>query len=198
MSQTLISTARMQLSYTIAGLQHKLNLYVKNATPSGGTYDIDVRPSVGGVITFDHAADGIADVLEELMPSGATLDSVALQLLTGSIWNSVYFANPSMTPSANTYVKAQQVTLVLRDTSFFKVKVITLEQTFPLPVHYSSYAALGGDTLNYVKEFTGNNTVTYPPFNWVVSRGERFLADGPFVGLTTDLNDKVRRARGLV
>lgn len=198
MSQPLVSTARIDLSYSVSSLLHHLRCYIKNLTVSGASWDIDANPAVGGVLDWALAAQGLWDTLRPLMPTSATVNQASLQSRSGLIWTPLASYSPTGAVSANAYSPAQQATLTLRDTSNFKVRVIVLEQTFPIPAHFPSYGALTGDTLTFAKQFTVQRTVTNAPWEWLVSRGERFLSDFSFVALTTDLNDDVRRARGLV
>lgn len=198
MAQALVSTARIDLHYTVSTKAHVVRVYVKNLTVAGASWNIDGAPVVGGVIDWSAAAQGLWDSVKPLMPSAATVDGANLMSRSGSVWTPLASYTPTGAVSANAYSPAQQMSLTLRDTGTKFVRFLLLEQTFPLPAHFPSYGALTGDTLTMAKQFTVQRTVTNAPFEWLVSRGERFLADFSFVALTTDLNDKLRRARGLV
>lgn len=197
MSSPLVATARIDLQYTVSTLPHHFRAYVKDLTVAGSSWTVAQRPSLGAAIDWADAAQGIWDTIRALMPVGSTADSATLQSRSGTIWTPLASYSPTGAVSANTYSPAQQMTLTLRDTGFKKVRVIFLEQTFAIPIHYPSYGGLSGDVLTFAKQFTTNRTVTNAPFEWQVSRSEDYLADFSFVALTTDLNDKVRRARNL-
>lgn len=198
MSVPLLASARMHFMYTIAGLQHVMNLYCA-AVEVSGVYNVGLN--AGGNITVQQAADAVGSgMCPMLTAADCTSFTATLQTLTGGVWfpRSTVVVAGTLAASGTT-IKGGQVSLVLRDISNHLMKVILLESQAPVGFRTTSPAGLSTAASNFYKLFSvTSGTVTNRPALWAVSRGDNALFAEPMVGFTTDLNDKVRRARGLV
>lgn len=199
MATTLVPTYRMEFSYVVTGLLHKVRHYVNvdTSTPvkilkRDGTTAITPAAAAAGFVDAFQSGYGV---------NQPTAFGWIFQHLVTGVWLPVATGTE---PNENTVTTPQQlgaqVTSVFRDTAFKKVRLIELESIVPGPFHFANLAAatsfnaaLGGLLQQYDSTFT----VTNPPFEWVVGRSGNYLATNPLVGVTWDLNDKVRRARNL-
>lgn len=198
MAVPYLAEARAHFIYQVASLTHTMNIPC-NISVTGGVYTIDAN--AGGAIGVQAAADAVGGDLAPLFSDddfgGMTME---LQEKVGLSWVTRDTVTPAGTASASVVtVQASQLTLVLRDISNHLAKIILLETVATLPYHYTSVGALAGNLLDFYKLFSvTSGTVANRPAYWMVSRGDNALMDQPLVGVTGDLNDKVRRARGLV
>lgn len=198
MAQTLLATGRITLPITVDGLLHKLRVYVKNPTASGGSYNINSRTSDLNDQLWTTAAEDLASSIS--YGQGVTAVSVGdayLESRSGLIWTTLAFHTCGLNNALGTYAPGTQQTMVFRDTAGYKVKIIALEGNLNAPYHNGSYSSLTSTQLALIKQFTAAYTLTNAPYLWMVSRGNRYLNSASYVGLTIALNRKVRRRRGL-
>jgi hypothetical protein len=194
MSTPLSASYRLEFPYTSAGRPHKIRAYARIATL---TPSITLEARDGATeIDWTLAAAQFADAMSEVMPSGSTFGTVTLQHKTGLVW--VPIATTAVSQSvAGTAMPATQVTMVLRTTTFKKIRWTMLDTNQAAPAHASGVP--GSGVIHGTAAFfynTGSNDPSDPYF-WQVGRDNQYLADASFVGWTVDLNDKVRRAAGL-
>lgn len=196
MSQALLASARIVVPYNVGALPHIHHAYARGLAPVGGSYNINSRALDNNDIVWTAAATQLTNAIASVLPVGSTFGTTLLQQLVDSVWVSI--AAVSLTPAvtANAVQYAAQMTMTLQDVAFKKVKVVLLETCQPANQHISS--PTGGDaTLDtFASYYTGTHGNAADPYNWLVGRGNRFLLSSPFVYVTTDLNDKIRRARG--
>lgn len=204
MATPLTASYRMNFAYTVSGYTHRLRQYCK-AVIVGGAYKLVERDGTTQ-ITPQNAADGMGNALDNLFEdNNPSTCAWTLENLSGSAWNPVDSGSATVDSGvATAYVPASQITLVSRDTAFKKVRTIVLESNIRPPYHFN---ALGSNTGQlhafsstlwaFCLAFDLAAPEVYSPILWVVSRGNNYLADHGFVGVTGDLNDKIRRGRGL-
>lgn len=196
MPQALLATYRLRTEYTIGGLTHKTVQYVKGVSGSPGSIILTDRTSA--THTLQQAADAWAQNLDAILDNTLTSVNVFLDQLVAGIWQLVDTVTVSLAGSSGTaYKPATQLTYVFRDSSFFKMKVVLIEASQSAPAHWTSPTGGGSSNNTLVKEYTSGHVSTHAVWLWGVSRGNRYLADSPFVGGTCTLNRKIRRARGL-
>lgn len=199
MATPLVPTYRLEFSLTVDGLLHKMRHYVNVDTST--PVKILGRNGIS-VITPTEAATGWATVVQTAWKSAAVpaFNWIFQHLVTG-VWLPVDSGTVTNTNSSGTSPQqGSQVTLVLRDIAFKKVRVIALETLIPGPFHFTNIvaaAAFNGPLGDLIKGYDTTAATTNPPHDWVVGRSGNYLVTNPLVGATWDLNDKVRRARNL-
>lgn len=198
MSVPVLATHRMHFSYIVAGLTHTLNLF---CSASGTGTAALLNYLAGGTLTPQEGSDATA---AGVAPFFASADfggwAWALQKYVSGTWVTENSGSSSLTGTAAVVtVKASQMTIVLRDISNHFAKVVLLEGYFTPSYHFVSASALSGDIETVYNTFSKTSgSDPDRPALWMVSRGDNKLMDEPLVGLTGDLNDRVRRSRGLV
>lgn len=197
MATPLSATGRIVLPYTVDGQVHQWHAYVRNPTVTGSTYNINTRTTDSNDLDWLAAADGMAATLSKFVSSATAFGSALLQLRSGSVFNTVAAKTVTNGSAVSGYNKASQLSIVMRDTLFRKVKVILLEGIFSPPFHAPGYPTGDTGVDGLVKEFTSAHTVTAAPYIWLVGRGNGYLNTSPVLGVTIALNRKVRRNRGL-
>lgn len=200
MGQPFLATKRMMFQYVVSGLTHTAHLYVKNTSPSGGSFTIGVRPSGVSTLNFHDAADALHESWSTILPSGSTFGQTHLQQLVGQQWQDMEVYTPvSTNHAAGTLLPAGEVTLVLRDTSYFPVKVVALDPNTTAPLKFNDVPSIPSGSLGtFAEQFSSFFNVANAPWNWQVSRANNFMASsGGFVSAVTTLNRKTRRRRSL-
>ncbi len=197
MSTPLSALGRIVQPYTIDGLTHLVHAYVRNPQVSAGQWKINTRSTDANDLNWEDAADALAESLSYLMALATTPGTAELQTYASGIWTVRSTHSVALTHKAGTYIKSSQATMVLRDINFKKVKVVLIEGIPQPPSHFTTAATGFTDFDNYMKQWLSNFTVTNAPYSWQVGRGNQYLNTSGFVGFTTSLNRKIRRARGL-
>jgi hypothetical protein len=189
----------LEFKWSVAGFVHRLNTYMAYNDVLGQHQMVDrdgittILWTVGAQYFWDKIR-AIYDTSGVASPASVTLFS-----RSGTLWNLIDVANLTGAGlHAPPYTPAQQWTWVLRDTAFFKLRFVLLET-------YNGYAAHFNDGITttaindaITNALNGVDVSANAPFRWMKSRGNRFLAaSGTVAGLTADLNDKLKRARGL-
>jgi hypothetical protein len=199
MSEPLAATARIELTYTILNFQHRLRHYCAYNDVLGQHQLVD-RDGITTIL-WTVAAQYWWDKLRPLLENATwfTPPQAQLQHRDGAIWNPIDFATLTGTESSGqlTY-QASQATLVLRDSAFKKIRVLALEHTGGYAFHSQSGQGPNQAFTEWTNAYSGADTSANAMYRWVKSRGDRFiLGTGNVAGLTFDLNDKLKRARGL-
>jgi hypothetical protein len=199
MSQPLLATFRMVINYRVAGVNHAWRGYCFAPTPTVGAPDILQRDGVS-VLDWTDAANYSWDQMRTLYNTGS-IDSAqaVLEQFADPVWNPISFHTLTGGGASSASQKnAQQITYVLRDTAFFKLRFILLETVQGYTGHVGTGYGLGTDQNSFTEKLDGTETNVNAFWNWQKSRGNRyFLASGTVAGLTFDLNDKLKRRRGL-
>jgi hypothetical protein len=199
MAQPLLATYRLVIEYQIEGVLHTLHMYCSVDNPTAATPDIIARDGTTDM-PWDDVADDVWDFLRVHFNTGA-VDSAAAKLeqFDDPVWNSIAFHTLTGAGSSSAATKkAQQTTYVLRDSAFFKVKFILMETVNDYIGHVGTGYGLGTDMNALTEALDGTNPDAHAFYNWLKSRGNRYLiTNGVVAGLTFDLNDKLKRTRGL-
>jgi hypothetical protein len=189
----------MKFSYIISGLTH-VNVVYTDASLVAGVYTMFDRLA-GFTLDPQNGADGWAGSFSALNPAtgGPTSALWELQELVGVSWITRVSGSTSLTTvSSTTYFAAAQMTVTLRAISANKLKVVQLENIAIPPYHYIAAGSLPSPFASWYAKWTMSGSSPYGPWRWALSRGGDALMDDPLVAITGDLNDSVRRARGLV
>jgi len=197
MTPPLVAASRIVLPININGLVHKLRVYARNATLVGTDWMINTRETDANDLAWADAVADLAAAVSFLLPTTASANAAILEKRTGDLWNPVDFVVVPLPNKGGTSVAASQITLVMRDTTFYKVKVVVMEGIIDGPGRYPSFDTLTGALLNMASEWDDTHTLDNAPWRWQVGRDNEYLLDNPFVGLTITFNRKMRRARGL-
>jgi hypothetical protein len=195
MAQPLVATSRITIPYTVDGQPHKARAYCsQSGVVVGGFIQIDSRitPSAIG---WNDATMQWQSRLQQILPNTTVFGAALLEERSGVVWNPLDVLALTGT-GTNSTKPASQITTVLRDAAFFKVKAVLLDTNQQPTNHYGSPVTGVTDLDTYLVGYSAS-IIPEDPFYWQKSRGDRFLISSPFVGLTTDFNDRVRRARGL-
>lgn len=199
MATPLSATGRISIPYTVAGKLHYQRVFVRGITPVGATYNINSRTLDANDIDWQDAAEALVTAAATYLGGTSVIMGEAiLEQFSDPVWEPLQYHDVSgISLHAGTYEPAHQVTLVLRDKAFKKVKVVLAEDLVTQLFHFTSEGAAQNLVPDWVKEFTQNNTLTTAPYIWMVGRSDQYLADNPLVGCTGTYNRKFRRARGL-
>lgn len=198
MSQPLLATARLQFLYQVSGLNHRLNMYMAYNDVLGQHQMVDrdgittVLWTLGGQYAWDKIR---AIFTAASLPAPASL---SLFQRSGTLWNLIDVASlTGIGTYAGTVALASQGTWVLRDLAFKKLRFVLLELPFGYVGHFNNGLSSDGQLNAVSNMLSGADTNANAPYRWMKSRGDRFLAaNGVIAGLTFDLNDKLKRARG--
>lgn len=194
MSQPLIATWRLTQPYTVAGLVHKWRAYFRIATT---TPALTVRAR-DGVTTFaiDDVIERVAQNMRNVLPTGATFGTALVEEHVGLIWQPRYVHLPTPSAAAGTHFPATQITVTMRDSGFHFVRLVILDGNVSAPRHFATLPATS-EINAWLAGYVSTAPNPEAPYFWQVSRSNLYLLDGGFAGITLDLNDKIRRARGL-
>src|ERR1700690_2054711 len=197
MATPLVPTTKIQWVYTVSGVPHKLVTLV-NATLIGGVWNLLDRDLVT-THTLADAMSGINPAFQAI--SGSDWDTGitgTLFQLSGIVWNPMSVVTDTITPAGGTGILGSQMTMVLRDINFKQVKVLVMEGTCAVGKHYNSQSAIEAAVGDFAKAFDGTGVTAHKPYLWVVCRsGGHLIGGSPWIGVTTDFNNKLRRRRGL-
>lgn len=196
MPTPLVATYRIVTQYTVSSLVHVQHSYCQPDTVDGD--DTTLVPRDGGAaILWSDAADkqwANAFTYWVVADDGAV---ATLEHRVGSIWNPVAF-HTLTGGGGGSLAAASQLTVVMRDTSFKKLRLTLMEGNTGYVGHSASGVGMPGDIDSLIYAFTTPVDDRACPGNWVKSRSNLFLLEsGTVAGATLDLNDKLKRARGL-
>jgi len=199
MSQPLVATSRISIPYIVDGENHIARVYV---VKSGSSVPYGVVLSDASTISFADAAQGVWDAMQFAFSDNGTQVSVptaVLESLVGSAWLPLEFAVlTGHGRSGGEDYHARQTTLVYRDTSYKKVKIVLMEGRFRDPEHVVAPSNSTSNLNGLLGAFAGFQTITNDPTEFVVGRSENYLlGTSGAVGATVALNRKIRRRRGL-
>jgi hypothetical protein len=186
------------MPYVVDGLTHRSHEFTKPAVVGGASYQIPVQGG-GANINWEDAVDVYAAFLSFIMATATTPGVATLEQKVSGSWLVKSSHTPAFSNAAGTYIKATQLTIAMKDTGNNIMKTIQLEGPFDLPRHWASFSAVpSGAIKDALTGFDSTNTGATNPYKWMVSGQELHLRSSPIVGVTTTLNRRVRRSRGLV
>lgn len=186
---------RITIPYTINSLPHVTRFYVKQPTPTGGTYNIFGRFSVTADIPWKDAADQFAAAISYLLPATLTPDTVLLEQFDGLVWVLRETHTTTFPNVAGSTQVAGQYTATFRDAAAKLLKIVILEGNRPYPARNTSVTGGSGAEDSFLQEFTSSALTSPSPWATVVSHREQFLQAAPFVSSRTTLNEKLEKQR---
>jgi len=199
MAVPLLATWRMKFLYTVNVLSHTQVVYT-DAQAAGASYNVYDRTS-GFTLDVQDAADGWANSISAVNPTtgGNTGASWTLQELVGITWfDRISGVTTLGKVASTTYFPAGQMTMTLRDISGHFMRNILLEM-YPIPPY--RFVGSGGLSTPFSTAYapwTAADSDARRPWLWALTRGGNALANDPLIAMTGDLNDQVRRARGVL
>lgn len=194
MSTALVASWRVNLPYTVQGKLHRVRQYVRIATTTP-TFTLRHRDGATTLL-WSTMATQLASRLSNILPTGAAWGTANLENLVGTLWQLNDTAAIAATP-AGTWDTCSELTAVLRDTTFKKIRLTMLDTNLTPPQHYAALGAVA-DIDNALGGFITGASNVNDPFYYVVGRSNNYLHASPISGITVTLNAKLRRARGMV
>lgn len=197
----LVATHRITVSYADASQVHVIRAYCKPANMSATPPTIHHRngsTTFSWVLAAQHLFSMIANILDnDFSPGGALLEENVVGTDTWTVVDTASLTGTGALGSGT--LPASQYTLVVRDTEFRKIRVVVLDTAKHYTGHSASGLGIDTDTDTVANEYNGANASDDDsPYNWQVSRKNLFVkAVGAVAGGTYDLNDRVKRDRGL-
>ncbi|SRR6266496_2331657 len=197
MSQPLIATHRVTVTYVVHGLAHKFSAYA-SASLVLGVWSLADRDGIVA-LNWTACAQALWDAIRAILDNTTPAASAILEERSGLLWTLTdTFALSGIGQQTPAYSPACQLSIILRDTAFLKIRALILEASEPYVGHSADGTGINSGITNTVAFWTGANTGAQNPYRWQKSRGNRFIkATGMVAGATLDLNDKLKRARGL-
>lgn len=192
-----IGMGRITVPYTVSGLTHVCRMYVANPTLSGADWVIDARPSVGGTLPWDDAAEHLSQTISSILATGTTPGTAVLEEYFSTGWVPRATASVTMPNLAGSANLAAQMTLSLRDTNFTRPKIVVMEGNQVSPSKITTPTGGAGGMDAFVAEFLSTGTLGARPWIVMVNMHGFFLETNPFISATWTYNRKLRRARGL-
>jgi hypothetical protein len=172
-------------------------MYVSQPTMAGSTWEIDVRPSVGGTIDWADAAESFANALSSSLATGVTPGTALLEEYSSTGWlprATAAVTFPNLSGNVN---PAGEMVLTLRDSNFTRPKIVLMEGNYVAPTKFTSPTGGAGGLDATIAEFLNVGVTTNRPWFVMVNQHGFFLQESPFISVTTTYNRKLRRARGL-
>lgn len=197
MATPLTATHRFTMSYVVDGFTHIKRSYCKRQDPLiGGPAVLDRN---GSLIDVVDAAQGLWDTFSQSLETTVPPPAVLFEERSGSLWLPVAAATVTGSGSSTNGVRlASQYTLVVRDTAFKKIRATWLEFSEAYVGHSPSGLGISTTLDVIANNYNGAGAIANHPFLWEKSRGDNYiLASGAIAGGTLDLNDKIKRRRGL-
>lgn len=199
--QPLTADYRLELQITVPTLTHELRTYCQ-ASPS--------ILSVDGYYLWDR--DGLAtlipsvcaqtfwNALRPVFHTDVLAPSWLLRNRVGSVWNPV--AGGALTGAGTLStgnILCSQVTISMRTDNFQRIRMLLLEQAVLAGAQKGfGSAGLHAAMPDLSDAIDGSDTEGSGYFQWARSKDKRQLAaSGSIISYTWDLNDKIRRARGV-
>lgn len=199
MSQPLVATGRIVFLYTVQGIQHHSIAYVRGLTQVGSVWQHNSRTLDANDQIWTDSVNGFFEGMSYLYSAAWSADVALLQNYASGVWNPLATATFSGTnhSTGSGWASGLQSTLTLRDSAFKKMRVIAMEGNFPGAYKSTSTNYFGDARDNFIKQWTSSYTVTYAPYIWQVSRGNRYTAAVSLVSYVQAYNRKIRRRRGI-
>lgn len=198
MSTPLTATDRFEFEVFVSGLPHKIHAYCKRTVPLMGAEQIINRDGSTPMDAGD-SAQGFWNGIRGIFDTTVVAPSVVLQNRSGIVWNPVasYTLTDAGSAGGSIYL-ASQLTVLINDTAFKKIRLTLMEPNEGYVGHSPTGLGITGTIDAMIPTFTDSSSASNSPFFWMKSRGDNYIAaSGAVRGATLDLNDKLKRRRGL-
>lgn len=199
MTTTLVAAGRLKIAYTPgAGFTHLMHCYIRNVQLVGAVYVANSRATDANDSPVSDIVTAFIETFSYLWPLGTTVADTLLELRTGSVWNpAASYTFTGTNHAIGALWPASQLTVVLRDTMFRKVKVEILDTNQNALQHDATLTGGSAQMDSLLQQCSSGATLPGAPYSCLVGRGNTFLNTNPLVSWTIAHNRKLRRARGL-
>lgn len=197
MSEPTIGVGRITIPYTVDGLQHDCRMYVGNPTLTGSDWVVDKHSSIGGTGLFSDAAQGLCEFISFGLETGTTPGTALLEEYSATGWLPRDTATVTFANLSGGAFPATQLTLTLRAFDFTRPKIVLMEHNQNAPFKYSSATGGSGTLDAMIDGFLESGTGANRPWVYMVTMHGIELLDDSFVSVSSTINEKVRRQRGL-
>lgn len=188
---------RLKFLYATQGENHVVHAYVVRGTDISGAPAVMYRDASNNLWTL--AATAFWDFFRQVQGSDVTGATASFEHFASGVWNPVAFLTLTDGGSIGTLgTLAQQLTAVLRDTNNKKIRLCAMECALPYAGHSNDGSGLGSDVDSFIAGWNGTVVTGDAPYLWQVSVHNDYISTGGSIaGVTFDLNDKLKRRRGL-
>lgn len=196
MATPLAAQYRINFQITVDRLVHKLRTYLRVIPGSGASgFDVVMRDGTTGIDTNTIADSLLNLIASSFQASVTTFDNPTLEQLSGSAWLPIAPLTITVAPTGTAaYSPASQFSLTLRDSAFHKIRFILLE-TEDLPGQKFFPPGSGGAVAFFSYFTTTPGAGSTHGHNWMRGRSDLYVSSA--VAIVTDLNDRLRRDRGI-
>lgn len=190
----ILADSQLDLSYTVKGFPHKMQLRCNRTSQTGGFWYL-AQASGSGIKAAD-AADMMFTLLAPLYkPADAAFVGYQLQSYVSGAYFPLEQNATAVAPTDTNIVQvAQQATLTFLDSAFKKVKIILLENR-QTPANKYQYTDLSGAYLALVDSVLDESDAGIG--SWFCGRGDSPITKLSYLSLVTTYNRRLRRKRGL-
>lgn len=196
MATTLTATHRITLTYVCTGFTHLWRGFCKVGSTVLGVRQLVCRDGITE-ISWKDGIEYWGSKVPEFADCDATM-SALLEVRSGTLWNPLDADAFTVGLFGGTFAPASQYTAVVRDTAFKKIRVVLMEGFNGYVGHAASGYGINAGLDDMSDVLNGNDADPLTNYQWQKSRGDNYiLASGAIAGVTLDLNDKLKRARGL-
>lgn len=197
MATPLAATARIVLPITNMGVETRPSVYVRNLQHVGSDWMINSRPFDNNDLDWEDCAQSLWDTVSRLQDDATAPPVAELQELVDGMWIIRATLATTGNNGGGTTRPGMASVLTLRDVEFLPVRIMFLDiNQFDL-VKFTSLGGASGVYATVGAEFTSSAITDPAPYDFVVGRGNHFLADSPWVSFITSTNRNLRRRHGL-
>lgn len=198
MPTTILATDRIELAYIVDGHEHKCRLYCKRVTTlTTGHQSVTARDG-STLLDWTECAQAVAAMIDAYSRADANPLAALQTQGAPNVWNPIDFFATSTPGHGGAYQPASEITFVLRDTAFTRPKFVLMEGSSGYVGHSADGSGMPSAVVVLKNSLDGTSADPHDPYNWMKSLHDNYLlASGTIAGATLDLNDKLKRMRGL-
>lgn len=194
----LTATHRVNVKYIVDGKTHVLRHYVKRGADSGIGVPQLIDRDGSTLLDWLTCANQLWEPYSQIMNSGVDNPELSLWERSGVLWVPVVFdVAIDSGQSADPTTLSAGISLVLRATSFKKIRAMMLDTTLGYLGHWITGEDAPTAIRDIARAYNGIGGGDHDPYRWVVNKANNYLAfSGCVAGVTLDQNDRVKRSRG--
>lgn len=197
MSGPVDGVGRITIPYTVSGQSHECRMFVADPTLAGSDWVVDLHPDIGGTAVWTNAAQGLADAISYMLPTGTTVGSALLEEYSATGWLPRDTTSVTLTNLSGSIAPAAEITLTLRALDFTRPKIVLLDVNNPGPLAFTSPTAGGANVDGFIDPFLGDSVISGRPWAFMTTMHGIFLLVDSFVRSTITYNKQLAKRRGL-